>query len=517
MEIFDIGATDIEPISLKIDDITLDPPLPSSSSSGVLGPGLELLMNDKKRASSQNVKMSLGDVDDLEAELNNLSGIAASGSIFTNSTAPNTPGGNTNTQSGGDSGGFFSDTTKSFSNLFGFGSSPAPQSVKLEPTDSKLGTATKDTFTQGRTWDGFSKMNEIPSTESNVKMNERDKRRKKRAMLKKLEDWRASGKISQSTPHFTMDSPYEEIEDEYETAIEDKRKKESMKLQGWWFMTAINSMEYMNAMFNPFDLNLDGWGEQVTEDLEKGEYDEIFAELHEKYKGGKLSPELSLLLRIGFSAAVVNFSNKALSSATPGFNDVIKQSPELMKMFTDATVKSMSESSPGFAFANTMLNKPDQVNTSFGPPPKAVDTRPPSRMQFTMPPDPASNRPDISVARGQNQGIELNGYADANKPQAPINTPKPESFHSNARPEMKGPSTDIDHIFAGLKTKTVNMSEQAHAQAQTPVYSANIDVEDDSVLSISSLRDLQNGKAPKRSSGRRNKSDRSTNVLSLDI
>ena len=397
MEVFDIGATDVEPISLRIDDITIDPPLPSASSN-ILGPGLELLMNDKKRASSQNVKMDLGDVDDLEAELNNLSGIAAAGSVFTNArpsggmvfdnaTAPTTP---TQSQSGS---GFFSDTTKSFSNLFGFGSSPAPQSVKLEPTDSKLGTATKDTFTQGRTWDGFSKMNEIPSTESNVKMNERDKRRKKRAMLKKLEDWRASGKISQSTPHFTMDSPYEEIEDEYETAIEDKRKKESMKLQGWWFMTAINSMEYMNAMFNPFDLNLDGWGEQVTEDLEKGEYDEIFAELHEKYKGGKLSPELSLLLRIGFSAAVVNFSNKALSSATPGFNDVIKQSPELMKMFTDATVKSMSESSPGFAFANTMLNKPDQVNTMFGPPPKPVDTRPPSRMQFTMPPDAASISP----------------------------------------------------------------------------------------------------------------------------
>jgi len=502
MEIFDIGATDIEPITLKFDDVSIDPPLPSSSNSNsILGPGLELLMNDKKRANNQNVKMNLGDVDDLEAELNNLSGIAASAPI-TNAPADTPAPGQTQ-----NSGSFFS-------NMFNFGSTPAPQPVKLEQTDSKLGTATKDTFTQGRTWDGFSKMNEIPSTESNVKMNERDKRRKKRAMLKKLEDWRASGKISQSTPHFTMDSPYEEIEDEYETAIEDKRKKESMKLQGWWFMTAINSMEYMNAMFNPFDLNLDGWGEQVTEDLEKGEYDEIFAELHEKYKGGKLSPELSLLLRIGFSAAVVNFSNKALSSATPGFNDVIKQSPELMKMFTDATVKSMSETSPGFAFANTMLNKPDQVNTSFGPPPKPVDTRPPSRMQFT---DHPSNRPDINVARGldQRQGVELNGYADANKQQAPINTPRPESFQTQTRPEMKGPSTDIDHIFAGLKTKTVNMHEQP-PQNQTPVYSANIDLEDDSVLSISSLKDLQNGKPPKRSTGRRNKSDRN-NVLSLDI
>ena len=486
MDVFDIGITDVEPVSLKLDDITIPSYSSSSNSTSILGPGLELLMNDKKRSASQNVKMDLGDLDDLEAELNNLSGIAAA------STKP------PELNAGG---GFFSDTTKSISNIFGFGSGAPPAPVKLEPTDSKLGTATSQGG--GRTWDGFSKMNEIPSTESNVKMNDRDKRRKKRAMLKKLEDWRSSGKISQSTPHFSMDSPYDEIEDEYETAIEDKRKKESMKLQGWWFMTAVNSMEYMNAMFNPFDLNLDGWGEQVTEDLEKGEFDEVFAELHEKYKGGKLSPELSLLLRIGFSAAVVNFSNKALSSATPGFNDVIKQSPELMKMFTEATVKSMSDTSPGFAFANTMLNKPDQVNSSFGPPPKPVDTRPPSRMQFTA---QSSNRPDITVARGG--GVELNGYADANRAQEPINTP---------RPEMKGPSTDIDNIFAGLKTKTVNLHESVPTMQKQPMYSANIDVEDDSVLSISSLRDLQNGKPPKRSSGRRNKSDRSNNVLSLDI
>ncbi len=496
MEVFDIGATEIEPISLRIDDISIDPPLPSGSgSSSMLGPGLELLMNDKKRASSQNVKMNLGDVDDLEADLNDLVGMT-SGAPITNAPQTNSSG----------NGGFLSDTTKTISNMFGFGSSPAPQPVKLEPTDSKLGTATKDTFSQGRTWDGFSKMNEIPSTESNVKMNERDKRRKKRAMLKKLEDWRASGKISQSTPHFNMESPYDEIEDEYETAMEDKRKKESIKLQGWWFMTAINSMEYFNAMLNPFDLNLDGWGEQVSEDFEKGEYDEIFSELHEKYKGGKLAPELSLLLRIGFSAAVVNFSNKALSTSAPAFNDVIKQSPELMKMFTDATVKSMSDTSPGFAFANTMLNKPDQVNTMFGPPPKPVDTRPPSRMQFTETP---SNRPDLNMARG----VDLHSYADANRPSAPIHTPSPEN---KGRPEMKGPSTDIDHIFAGLKTKTVNMHE-SEKRPEQPQYSANIDVNDDSVLSISSLRDLQNGKPPKRSSGRRNKSDRSNNVLSLDI
>ena len=147
-------------------------------------------------------------------------------------------------------------------------------------------------------------------------------------------------------------------------------------------------------------------------------------EMYEKYKGGKMSPELSLLLRLGFSASVVHFSNKALSSATPGFNDVIKQSPELMRMFTNATVDSMKQASPGMAFAEELLNT--KPNTSTGPPPAPVETRgqaPPSRpgaMQFTQ--NPPSNRPDINAGRGadamnnmfREDGVELNSSSGAN-------------------------------------------------------------------------------------------------------
>jgi hypothetical protein len=272
-------------------------------------------------------------------------------------------------------------------------------------------------------------------------------------------------------------------------------------------MTFVNSVEYANAAFNPFDLNLDGWGEQVSEDIDS--YEEIFSELHEKYKGGKMAPELSLLLRLGFSACMVNFTNKALSSATPGFNDVIKQSPELMKMFTEATVKNMSQQSPGFAFANNLVNNPDAINTSFGPPPKPVETKsnPPTArpsMQFTSP-EPPQNRPDLAMGRGtmfREKGVDVaNNYMDVNRNDG-IRTPAPSAA---PRPEMRGPSTDIDNILSGLKTKAVNIHEQRSEQAP----------EDDSMISISSLKDMQNGQMPKRSNRRRNTSGR--NTISLDI
>ena len=286
---------------------------------------------------------------------------------------------------------------------------------------------------------------------------------------------------------------------EYETLGNEKESKNAVKFQGRMFMAAITGLVFLNNAFNPFDLNLDGWGEQVNEDIDS--YEEIFSELHDKYKGGKLAPEISLLLRVGFSAAVLNFSNKALSSATPAFNDVIKQSPELMKMFTDATVNSMSQQSPGFNMANNFMG--EQATKPRGPPPPApVDASrqaPQSRpgMNFTEPP---SNRPDINASRGtmfREEGVDM-------RSQSNVNESKPMS-----RPEMKGPqNSDIDNILAGLKTKTINIHENERP-------SNTVNTNNDSVVSVSSLKDMENATGPKTSKRKKNRSDK--NIISLDI
>jgi hypothetical protein len=68
---------------------------------------------------------------------------------------------------------------------------------------------------------------------------------------------------------------------------------------------------------------------------------------------------------------------------------------------------------------------------------------------------------------------------------------------------MKGPS-DINDILSGLKTRTVDI----HAPPAL--------AEDDSMISITSLRDAQNGNLPKRTNTRRKqRSDK--NIIALDI
>lgn len=505
MEIIELGLGDLEPVPITLNFKEDDSRLGASSID--FGGGIEMFMNDEQRSSSKQVNVDFSDLDKLESQLNRLSSSSS------------------NAQSASSIGGMFDETTKSIgglaSNLFGFGGgksgTEAAKSVGAsngyENTDSKLGQSTTSSLGNTKTWDGFTKVSDLPSNGdgqyrqgSTNNLSDREKRRKKRDMIKKLQEWYESGQVKQQPSHFTMDSTYEEVEDEYEAALEDKRKKDSVKLQGWWFITLVNSLEYANSAFDPFGVSLDGWGEKVSEDLP--EYEEIFSELHDKYKGGKLAPEVSLLMRLGFSAAVVGFSNKALSSAAPAFSDVIRQSPELMRSFNDATVKALSQQSPGFAFAsNLMKPSQDDVNTNFGPPPKPIESKtqpPPARpgaMHFTQEPGRdfaatahPSNRPDIAMGRGamfREQGVSVgSGYADLNRAPASHSPPQ--------RAEMRGPQTDVDDILAGLKMKTVNMHEHG------------VHVEDESMVSISSLRDMTNMGVPKKSGRRKTRSDKNT-------
>lgn len=467
-EVIDIGPSNLEPISL---DLKKQEDTPSVS----FGSGIELLMNDKKKTTNV-ANLDLGELDNLEDELNELSG-------------------NKTVEQKEDSGNIFSGY---------FGSNSTPNIVKEDTSaqnelplddlnEANLGEATSGMMGSTKTWDGFMKANEVPANQDyrpSNNLSEREKRRKKRLMLKKLDEWKDKGMLKDAG-NFTMESPFDEIEDEYEGAMEEKRRKDSIKLQGWWFMTAINSLEYGNAIFNPFDLNLDGWGEQVSEDLDS--YEDIFAELYDKYKGGKMAPEISLMLRLGFSAAVLNFSNKALSTATPAFNDVIKQSPELMKMFTNATVDSMSQGSPGFSMANNFVQDNSRPT---GPPPPA----PMKSQNIPPPPRPGmngnapNNRPDINASRGamfKEEGVRLEPAAELKQTSAP-----------SKRPEMKGPQNpDIDNILSGLKTRTVNI----HSEPKR---------DDDSLMSISSLKDIQNNNMPKKNK-RKNGSEK--NIISLDL
>ena len=460
------------------------------SKSSNFGGGLELLMNDKLKDNKPTSDINLDDLNNLENELNNLVDD------------------------------FPSNSFKPRSDLFGEPSSNFDKpSVKFN--DSTIGQSTSQTESDKKTWDGFGKFSNVPMNpdapiDTTPQMSKEELLREKFKILQKLEELETKG--IRLTKKYTMESSLLEMKGEYETHVEEREKKNSIKFQQKLLMTAITGIEFLNNKFDPFDLKLDGWSEQINENVD--DYDEIFAELHEKYKSkAKMAPELKLLFQLGGSAIMLHMTNTMFKSAMPGMDDIMRQNPELMKQFTQAAVNTMSQSAPNFGnFMGDMMGgmggggggqqqPPSNFNNQRPPPPpvatKGPNSIPPPRREGDI-----SNRPDLNFGRGNmNDGVNLSeNYINPYESKSTRGAPPP--LPQNPRPEMRGPS-DINNILSGLKTKNVNITPSSSSA------NANQASEDKgSTISISELKDLQNDNMPNKTK-RKPKSER--NTISLDI
>ena len=435
-------------------DISSDNWDPSSSGKINFGGGLELLMNDKSQKSSKSSNdIDIEDLNNLEAELNDLSDVS------------------------------HEQTSGQYSSPLFTSSSFDKPSVKFSE-NINIGQATADhASADSKTWDGYSKFNNIPMNPDKVdphpsgpQLTKEEMLREKFKFLRKLEALEKKG--VELTKKYNMESPLAEMQGEYEMIMEEKARQNSVKFQGNMMMAIINGIEFLNNRFDPFDIKLDGWGEQINENI--NDYDEIFGELHDKYKSkASMAPELKLLFQLGGSAMMVHMTNTMFKSAMPGMDDILRQNPDLMNQFQKAAVNTMSSSNPGFSgFMNGLMSD----NSQGPPPPMATQTMQPPPQRY------GNNNFDT-----RNVQMGRNNFTDDG-----INVNVKET---SKRPEMKGPS-DISDILSGLKTKTINIQQPQEDQGNN------------STISISDLKELQDGSVPKRSR-RRQKSDK--NTISLDI
>ena len=421
----------------------------TENKSSNFGGGLELLMNDRiKENKTTTSDIDMDDLNNLENELNNLAEDSQTSSF------------------------------KPKSDLFGGPSvSFSEPTIKLN-SDNDLGSSTQQTENDNKTWDGYGKFNNIPLNPDKVlpnepKLSKEETLREKFMYLRKLEALEKKG--VELSKKYSMESSLQEMMGEYETIMDEKTKNNSVKFQGNMLMAVINGMEFLNSKFDPFDIKLDGWSEQIQENI--NDYDEIFGELHDKYKSkATMAPELKLLFQLGGSAMMVHMTNTMFKSAMPGMDDILRQNPDLMRSFQSAAVNSMSQSNPGFSgFMSNVMNPEPQNPSGSGPPPP-MQTQGPN----SVPPPqgrPGNNsyaRPDLNFSKSNfvDDGISLRENFE--RPDIQDRTTKRPG---PPRPEMKGPS-DITDILSGLKTKTINIQETQP-------------VNDISTISISDLKDMQ--------------------------
>lgn len=143
---------------------------------------------------------------------------------------------------------------------------------------------------------------------------------------------------------FSMQSDLEEMRAEYHRILREKEVDASVRFQRKMMMAVVTGVEFLNTRFDPFSVKLDGWSEQVHENIT--DYDDIFEELHEKYKssGKKMAPELRLLMSLSGSAFMFHLTNSMFKQTQlPGVEQVLRSNPDLMRQFQSAAAQQMND------------------------------------------------------------------------------------------------------------------------------------------------------------------------------
>ena len=144
---------------------------------------------------------------------------------------------------------------------------------------------------------------------------------------------------------FSLSSNLDEMKLELERVKKDREIDKSIRVQRRVMMMAVSGVEMVTNKFDFIGVNLKGWSDKVYEDLD--DYDDIFEELHDKYKGkAKMGPEVRLLLSLGGSAFMFHMTNK-FTNTLPGLDQVLKKNPDLAKNLADATNSYMNDQQKG--------------------------------------------------------------------------------------------------------------------------------------------------------------------------
>jgi len=455
------------------DIIELSSDFDKNINSSSFGGGIELLINEKNMQNNNDSNLSIKEIDNLEMELNQL----------------------------------VDDKHNENNNLYGVKSSFLDEkpSVHFNSDENAFQDKRDYSMTEEtnrlnnlntQTWDGYARYTDIPTngetSYNEPKLTKEELLREKLKYLRKLENLEKKG--VELSKKYTIESSLLEMQGEYEMIHEEKSKQNSIKFQANLMMTLINGIEFLNSRFDPFDIKLDGWGEQVNENI--NDYDEIFGELYDKYKSKtSISPEIKLMFQLGGSAMMIHMTNTIFKSSMPNMDDILRQNPDLMSQFQNAAINSMSNSNPGFAgFMNNIVNNSSsnyKTTTDGGYTPFTFNNETPSppisqnELHYMDTPihrggNNTSSRPDLRMAMMNNDDYGVNmdekymnttfntnntekkGGSSQRTLNAPYN-PEPPQRSKRPRPDMNGPKDkDIQNLLSGIKTKTIQVEAGNH-------------------------------------------------------
>jgi hypothetical protein len=233
---------------------------------------------------------------------------------------------------------------------YDFGSFSNPKKTRYEPADSEseYSDLTESEYSEGSVYD--------------EKNDFEEKQKLKQDLLIKIQALEKKG--FEFSKKFNMTSSYEEMEFEFSKVKKYIDTQAGIKFARRALMACVTGIEFLNKRFDPFNIKLEGWSENVMESID--DYDNIFEKLHEKYSSkSQVAPEIELLLTLGGSAFMFHLTNSLLKSPMMDFGPIAQNNPNFMASMMGAMNQGLKE-------AGKPPNFKTQANT--GPPPP-METR----------------------------------------------------------------------------------------------------------------------------------------------
>lgn len=209
-------------------------------------------------------------------------------------------------------------------------------------------------------------------------------------------------------------SPVDELRTEVKRITYSIEVDKSVKFSRRMLIACVTGLEFLNKRYNPFEIQLEGWSENVMESVD--DYDEVFEELYVKYRTKMhMAPEVKLIMMLGGSAMMFHLTNSMFKSVMPNVNDVMKQNPDLMQNMMSAVQNTMANqgggqpsSSGGNGERHEMKGPGLDISSLMGnimmPPMPPMNTMPQQR-----PPVDVDEDDDISDIVSENGGEDEEG------------------------------------------------------------------------------------------------------------
>ena len=208
-------------------------------------------------------------------------------------------------------------------------------------------------------------------------------------------------------------SPVDELRTEVKRITYSIEVDKSVKFSRRMLIACVTGLEFLNKRYNPFEIQLEGWSENVMETQD--DYDEVFEELFVKYRTKmNIAPEVKLIMMLGGSAMMFHLTNSMFKQVMPNMNDVMKQNPDLVNNMMSAVQTTMSNnnktSAPASGEGQYEMKGPGlDISSLMGgimmPPTPPMNTTPMQRsVDYT--PDVPDDADDISDIVSENGAVD---------------------------------------------------------------------------------------------------------------